>query len=94
MSRGGPAVGIYLRGPIFVHGDVGGHAYIYGLDLDAKEREGKLCFPVYSEDSNGRRGCEKQKLILRSDESLRGKVREHERVEVGELKSQYFTVKR
>ena len=65
-----------------------------GLDLDAKEREGKLCFPIYSEDRDGRRKHGKQELILRAHESRRGKAREHERVEVGELKSQYFTEKR
>jgi hypothetical protein len=65
-----------------------------GLDLDAKEREGKLCFPICSEDRHGRRKHGKQELILRADESRRGKAREHERVEVGELKSQYFTEKR
>jgi len=72
LSRGGPAAGFYLRGPIFVYGDVGGRAYIYGLDLDAKEREGKLCFPVYSEDSNGRREFGKLKLIFRKDERWPG----------------------
>ena len=94
MSWGGPATGFHLRGPIPVDGDIGGHAYIGGLDLDAKKREGKLRFPICSEDRDGRRKCGKQKLILRKDERRRGKAREHDRVEVGELKSQYFTVKR
>ena len=86
MSWGGTATGFHLRGPILVHGDIGGHAYIGGLDLDAKKREGKLRFPICSEDRDGRRKCGKQKLILRKDESRPWKAREHEWVEVEELR--------
>jgi hypothetical protein len=57
-----------------------------GLDLDAKKREGKLRYPICSEDRDGRRKCGKQKLILCKDESRPWKAREQERVEVEELR--------
>ena len=82
----GLPLGFILEARFLLMGILAGTLIWGGLDLDAKKREGKLRYPICSEDRDGRRKCGKQKLILCKDESRPWKAREQERVEVEELR--------